>query len=160
LRPLTEFAITKEFVQHPEYFPHFTSCNTAFRIDRSKPENHWCGVCPKCAFVFLLLSAYLPEKTTESIFHKNLFSDSSLIPLYEELCGIRGIKPFECVGTPEESAEAFRRAAAAGRWKDSAVMNAILPQLRKNDQKNSESLFLLSADHAVPDKFMSVLQGI
>jgi hypothetical protein len=41
------------------------------------------------------------------IFKKNLFEDKKLIPIVKELIGEGGCKPFECIGTREESLAAF-----------------------------------------------------
>ena len=82
----------------------------------------WCGKCPKCAFVFALYAAYLPKKALTEIFGKNLFDDAALIPLYKELLGLKGFKPFECVGTPEETKEAFHLAQKRGDLNDTVVM--------------------------------------
>ncbi len=97
LRGLYELQIVKEFVNHPKYFPFFMSCN------RGLQTQEWCGECAKCAFMFAALSAFLPVETVVGIFRKNLFEDESLIPLYEELIGVRATKPFDCVGTLSEN---------------------------------------------------------
>jgi len=56
LQHLWEVQIAHEFCRHPQYLPLFISCNS---ID----ESRWCARCAKCAFVFLLLSAFLtPEQ--------------------------------------------------------------------------------------------------
>ena len=52
---------------------------------------------------FLLLSAFLSKREVMGIFHKNLFADEELVSTFEELLGLARFKPFECVGTPEES---------------------------------------------------------
>ncbi|MEK9177087.1 MAG: hypothetical protein AAB923_02205, partial [Patescibacteria group bacterium] len=97
LRPLYELQVVREFAKHPKYFSHFISCN------KGLATSAWCGVCAKCAFMYLALSAFLPPETVFGIFKKNLFEDASLIPLFEELIGMHKAKPFECVGTFEEN---------------------------------------------------------
>src|SRR5207248_3154222 len=67
----------------------------------------WCGACPKCAFCFALMAAFVPRETVLAAFGRDLFSDEGLAPLYRQLWGIDGFKPFECVGTPEETRAAF-----------------------------------------------------
>lgn len=124
LRPMKEIQIVEEFVKYPQYFPVFTSCNMNFRI-LEKQEYRWCGVCPKCAFVYLLLSAYLPKEELVGIFGKNLYDNASLLPLYRELLGLVGIKPFECVGTPEESKQAFDRAKQNKDYMNDPVITAL-----------------------------------
>ncbi len=134
LRSMTELEIAGQFVKYPQYFPCTTSCNTNWRILKKNsppPQGEglgeramraWCGKCPKCAFVFALYAAYLPKKALTEIFGKNLFDDAALIPLYKELLGLKGFKPFECVGTPEETKEAFHLAQKRGDLNDTVVM--------------------------------------
>src|SRR6202050_500974 len=102
VRPLSELHIAKLFAKYPQYFPVATSCNRNWLLSaRDEHAGHWCGTCPKCAFTFALLAAWLPEPTVTKIFGHNLFEDTGLRPLYRELWGLEGFKPFECVGTPE-----------------------------------------------------------
>ena len=65
----------------------------------------WCGACPKCAFTFLALSAFLPKEKVTSLWNgKNLLLDTSLEPTYKQLLGLDAQdKPFECVGEIQES---------------------------------------------------------
>ncbi len=139
LRPYTELQIVEMFCHYPQYFEHFTSCNKNWKI-RSSPKSSglprealstaksevWCGSCPKCAFAFCLFAAYLPLSTLLKIFRKNLFEDVSLLPLYRELLGLEGFKPFECVGTKEETREAFRLAHVRGELEGTPVMDMFL----------------------------------
>lgn len=124
LRNMTELQVVQEFVKYPKYFKAFSSCNANFKISaRLRPaesglrRGKWCGKCPKCLFVFICLAAYLPKKEVLDIFGKNLFEDESLIPLFEELIGVRNFKPFECVGTPEEVREALEKIKEKGEFK-------------------------------------------
>ena len=135
LRSMTELQIAEQFVQYPQYFTCTTSCNTNWKILGKKgsgsgaamnpspqASGSWCCKCPKCAFVFALYAAFLPEKTLREIFGRNLFQDDWLVPLYRELLGLQGIKPFECVGTTEETKEAFRLAQKKGEMNDTVMM--------------------------------------
>ena len=99
-----EINIAKIFVQYPQYFGIFSSCNNNFKIiESNKTTDHRrCGICPKCAFVYTTLRPFLSDKDTQIVFGQELYDNSALIPLYRELLGIDGIKPFECVGTNEE----------------------------------------------------------
>lgn len=99
------FQITRIFCEDLQRFHTlFLSCN--------EPINgtEWCNKCEKCVFVFLLLSAYLAPDKTESIFGKNLFRQVELLPVFKNLLGITGTKPFECVGTVDEARAALRLA--------------------------------------------------
>ena len=127
LRNLNELEATKEFVKYPKYFKVFSSCNANFKISpstalRTNPQRIWCGKCAKCLFVFISLAAFLPKKDVLGIFGKNLFEDESLLPLFEELIGVRNFKPFECVGTPEEVKEALRKISGKGEFNKTALM--------------------------------------
>lgn len=104
LRGMYEINIAKFFAQYSQYFPLFSSCNNNFKIiERNKTSNHRrCGVCPKCAFVYTTLRPFLSAEDTQKIFSQEIYENIMLIPLYKELLGIDGIKPFECVGTNEE----------------------------------------------------------
>lgn len=102
LRPYYEIRIAEMFAKHKKYHYLFSSCNLNFKVNKERQKVLWCGECPKCAFVFALLSAYLSKKEVIGIFGKNLYSDKSLLPLYKDLIGAGEMKPFECVGTFEE----------------------------------------------------------
>jgi hypothetical protein len=104
LRPLSELHIAQIFSRHPQYLGHATSCNRNWTLAERGPDApRWCGECPKCAFSYLLLSAYLDDAELSATFGRNLFDQPDLIPLYRELWGVEGFKPFECVGTPDET---------------------------------------------------------
>lgn len=109
LRKWYEIRIVQEFAQYPQYFHHFSSCNRNFHLSGSKltGEQLRCWKCPKCAFVYTMMRAFLPREQVVEMFGRDLFADSDLVALFEELLGISGIKPFECVGTNEEMILAF-----------------------------------------------------
>ncbi len=123
LRHLYEIRVVEALAQMPQYFKIFTSCNRNFRIHKDRPATRWCGVCPKCAFMFLQLAAFLPGQTVSHIFGKNLLDDPTLIPLFKDLLGLGTLKPFDCVGTFEESQAAFHRTAQ--QFKNAPVIKAI-----------------------------------
>ncbi len=107
LRPYSEMAIAKIFSSHKKYFPVFSSCNRNFKIKGNVNQKRWCGECAKCAFVFIILAANLSRDEVVRIFDKNLLDDPLLIPLYQDLIGKGSMKPFDCVGTFEESRQAL-----------------------------------------------------
>ncbi len=104
LRGMYEINIAKAFSQYPQYFETFSSCNNNFKIiESNKTTAHRrCCVCPKCAFVYATLRPFLSDEDTQKIFGQELYENNELLNIYKELLGIDGIKPFECVGTPEE----------------------------------------------------------
>ena len=131
LKKMNELEIVKEFSTYPQYFTHFTSCNKNWKIAGESLDGRWCGDCPKCAFVFSLFAAFLSEADLEKIFGKNLYKDEALIPLYKQLLGLEGFKPFECVGTPEETKEAFEKAHQKGELENTAIMKMFLENFSK-----------------------------
>ncbi|MFA6522850.1 MAG: hypothetical protein WCS85_00565 [Candidatus Peribacteraceae bacterium] len=161
LRPLSELAIAQRFTKLPQYFGCTTSCNTNWKIvPKSKSRTLWCGSCPKCAFVFTLLAAFLPKETLLTMFGKNLYEDAKLLPLYRQLLGLEGMKPFECVGTPEETAAAFMLARERKEFAGTPVMKlfeeGVLPGI-KNGKKLIASLLEPAPDHCLPPTFKPLI---
>jgi len=120
LRPLNEIQIVKLFSKYPDYFSSFVSCNDAFKTQsgKKKKTGRWCNKCPKCLFVYACLYPFLNDNQLEEIFGKELFKDKKLIPLMEQLLGEKEFKPFECVGTTEDSLVAFYLSWEKARMKE------------------------------------------
>lgn len=103
LRPLSELKIAQLFANYPDYFAHTTSCNQNWlMLDKNPHQGAWCGHCYKCCFIFALYAAMLPGATVIGMYGKNLFEDEALLHMFRQLWGAEGIKPFDCVGTPDE----------------------------------------------------------
>lgn len=96
LRPWSEYQIARYFSRLKPYHAIFRSCNAGSKQDI------WCGNCPKCLFVYLILSPFLTTDELIAIFGRNLLEEASLLPLLEKLTGLQPEKPFECVGSREE----------------------------------------------------------
>ena len=96
LRPFSEINIVQQFVKHPQYLNTFMSCNKGIET------GVWCGECPKCVFVFLMLYAYAGKQTALQVFGTNLLESPKLTDTFLELAGMKGHKPFECVGEINE----------------------------------------------------------
>ena len=62
----------------------------------------WCNNCPKCMFVYTMLSPFIAEEKLIELFGENLFNKESLKETFIDLTGNGKLKPFECVGTKEE----------------------------------------------------------
>ena len=103
LRWLYEYKIAKIFSKQKEFFKDFSSCNNNFKIQWDIQSKKWCNKCEKCSFVFLILSNFLDIKELENIFWENLFNREDLVVIFKELIWLSNHKPFECVGTYEES---------------------------------------------------------
>lgn len=107
LQHLWEVQIARTFVSRSLAAPEiednnflrvFLSCNEA--IDGDK----WCCKCAKCAFVFLLLSAWCDQDELVAAFGENLFNNQSLFPEFNALLtSDTGMKPMECVGIASEA---------------------------------------------------------
>ncbi len=165
VRPLSELHIAKLFTDYPQYFAQVTSCNKNWKILKDEMARHergpkgrveWCGTCPKCAFVFALLAGFLPKDQLMTMFQKNLFEDESLKPLYRELLGLEGSKPFECVGTPNETVSAFILAQERGEFTDTPIMQMALDEVRLPEDVHGliEQELTPSEDHAIPKAYI------
>ncbi len=109
LRPLSELQITGLLSTHEESLATFLSCNRAQTIKAKKEGEHkWCGACPKCVFTFLSLCPFLSIKELSMIWHPLPLKYISFFQLVGELCGLGEHKPFECVGSYEESRTGFK----------------------------------------------------
>lgn len=98
LRPLAEFQIAKMFVSHRKYLPVFRSCNLGSKVS----PDIWCGDCPKCLFICLILSPFISHSKLTEIFGKDLLNDTAMEEYFVELIGKSEHKPFECVGSIDE----------------------------------------------------------
>lgn len=96
LRPLSEFQIAGYFAGKPAYHDVFRSCNAGSKQDL------WCGHCPKCLFVYLILSPFLSRQRLVEIFGTDMADDPDMREDFEKLVGVREEKPFECVGSRSE----------------------------------------------------------
>ena len=113
LRPYSEVRIAELFskVGFDKYKDVFSSCNRAFV--HTSDHMSWCGVCSKCAFVFMVLTPFIKPEELTGLWHgKNLLQDPDLEITYRNLLGIEGDKPLDCVGEVKESREAMHLASA------------------------------------------------
>lgn len=97
LRPLNDVQIGLLFATMPVYFPSFRSCNAGSK------KNVWCGICPKCAFTYLVLSPFLSYEQLIAVFGRDYFQDETILTHIRALTGLTPVKPFECVGTRDEA---------------------------------------------------------
>lgn len=154
LRPFKEISIARLFAQHCKpYFKVFTSCNKAFKLDMEKRLDRWCGCCDKCRFVFLILAPFMDKETLIKAVGCNPLNDSAQLKGYEELLGLSGHKPFECVGETEECRFAFHQLAALPQWQKDAVIQAFKHKVPR-PQNNP---FLFSNEHLIPKELEYVM---
>lgn len=128
LRPFYEIRIVQMFSKHEKYFPCFSSCNRNFTVNRGRESSLWCGKCPKCIFLFTLLSAFVSKKELIAIFKKNLYDDKSLLLDFKNILGLGTIKPFDCVGTFEEARAALY--LAKNNFENSFIIKQLLPEIQ------------------------------
>jgi len=149
LRPFSELRIAELFAQRgfDTYHDVFSSCNRAFTHDQH--HMFWCGECPKCAFVFLILTPFVERPRLEQLWHgKNLLLDPALEPTYRQLLGIAGDKPLECVGEVKESRAAMR--LAQQQYPELAKYTFDLP---------GDYNFRAWSKHAMPPQLFALLQA-
>lgn len=108
LRPLSELQITGLLSTHEPSLSTFLSCNRAQTMAAKKKGEHgWCGICPKCVFTFLSLVPFLTIKDLFKIWTFPPVKFINFFDVVRELCGFAEHKPFECVGSYQESRTGF-----------------------------------------------------
>ena len=163
LRPFSELAVARQFARSDAYDAHFSSCNRNFHILGERPAERWCGVCPKCHFVFLALAPFMPKPRLLAIFGRNLLDEPEQIPGFDALLEYQDHKPFECVGEGRESRAAMAALANSPSWREDAIVqrfaDEILPQL---DPAELAIAPLLQADpeHAIPAELREPLHAV
>ena len=157
LRALSEYQIGMLFSHYEKYHSVFKSCN----VGSKNKEWNWCGSCPKCLFVFIILSPYLYKDKLVNIFKKDLFRDQELLPILKELLGETGVKPFECVGEVEEVKYAL---ALCLRKYGRDNLPCLLEYFRENYLDKLDSYLDYDLEHRfntynlIPKKFQEILQ--
>lgn len=152
LRPLTEIQIAKIFASSDKYLEIFRSCNAGSK------KGIWCCDCPKCLFVYIILSPFLSQERLTEVFGENLLNKESLEKYFRELVGIDENKPFECVGTRSEVVASLKYIIEKGeklklteKYKDYIV-------------NNGEDLKILLGEwcdeHLVPDNFVKEIRKV
>ena len=153
LRPLSELAVARQFAKTDFYDAHFSSCNRNFHILGERPVNRWCGVCPKCHFVFLALAPFMPKTRLVRIFGRNLLDDMEQAGGYDALLEFQDHKPFECVGEGKESRAAMATLAARPEWKEDALVKrfaSLIQPTLSADELKIEPLLVIDGEHRIP----------
>ncbi len=154
LRPWSEMRITQEFARYSKYHDLFRSCN------RGSKENKWCGACPKCLFVFILLASELGVEETSRIFGSRVLENKDLIPVLEELTGVSPVKPFECVGTVSESVHALD--VILSRYENPSKAPLLLEHFASiRDRINDAPMVYIDPDapNLIPEGFRKLVLG-
>lgn len=149
LRPFSELRIAELFARlgFDKYRSVFSSCNRAYT--HGQHQMFWCGECPKCAFVCLILSPFIERPLLESLWNgKNLLLEPSLEVTYRQLLGIEGDKPLDCVGEVKEARAAMRLA------------QRLYPELQKYQfDLPADYDFRAWSAHAMPDEIFALLKS-
>ena len=153
LRPLSELAVARQFAKVSRYDAHFSSCNRNFHILGERPASRWCGVCPKCHFVFLALAPFMPKLRLVGIVGRNLLDDPAQVPGFDALLEYQDHKPFECVGEGRESRAAMETLAQRPDWREDAVVKRFARQIEPQLEAGElaiEPLLQLDDQHRIP----------
>ena len=142
LRSCGEIEIARWFADLPAYHAGFRSCNRAYRS--GTVSDIWCGQCPKCRFVFLMLAPFLEPGRLAAIFGENLLDDLQQAEGFRDLFAA-GRKPYECVGEQRESLLAFLLLLEHPDWRDASVVAALRPEL-----EHSRRVVVADLDGDVP----------
>ena len=119
LRDRSEVWVADVFSQLTQYHHVFRSCNRAFSQVLDQRLDTWCGECDKCLFINLMLAPYLSRERLRQIFHHEPLRDERRGDQLRVLVGAGvDVKPFECVGDPDESAVALARVVELEEWRD------------------------------------------
>ncbi|MCG8464779.1 MAG: endonuclease domain-containing protein [Xanthomonadales bacterium] len=166
LRPWRELAVCQAFARLERYHEVFSSCNRNFHLTGSKLSGQgaaarWCGVCPKCHFVFLALAPFMAPAALATIFGNDLLADSSHTDAYAALLGLAGKRPFECIGEVAECRAALSALAHDQQWQQHAVVQALWPKLAALQMVHPEpdlaQLLAPHPEHAIPAAFAGPL---
>ena len=148
LRPVNELQIASLFAKFPQHFKGFRSCNVGSKTDE------WCGNCSKCLFTYIILSPFIAHNNLINIFGKDMLNQGKLVHIFNELTGISDVKPFECVGTPNEVN------AALGNYIEQHNKAILIDnfELDNNNQNFKALISEYNSEHLVPNKFEIILK--
>ena len=154
LRAYSEARIAQIFVREMRYDHVFSSCNRNFRL-AGHDGPLWCGECPKCLFVFLIFAPVMGKDRLLGIFGKNLLDRPENEPLYRELTGLAGQKPWECVGEILEAAACLYALTSRPEWQKAAIVSKLRDDLLAQYGAPRltaalEELMVDSPEHCVP----------
>jgi hypothetical protein len=161
LRPWNELRIAREFARHPEYFDAFRSCNAG------SFDNRWCGACPKCLFVYLMLAPFVGGGRLREVFGGDPLAREALRDVFLGLVDAGRDKPFECVGTREEANAAARELVRQYRQRGEELP-VLLAEYARREGDDAGEVFgpgfaalveRLDAVHAVPDSYLALLEA-
>jgi hypothetical protein len=181
LRPYSEAKIARLFARQTRFDHVFSSCNENFKlaggsmrlsgidrhpesaagaVDARQLARHdgplWCGRCPKCHFVFLIMAPVMTRERLVGIFGQDLLAQPAHERSFRELTGLAGQKPWECVGEIEEAAACLFSLTAKPEWRDEPIVRTLGPDLlaqygRERLEAALAGLMADAAEHLVPE---------
>lgn len=154
LRPFNELQIAKMFASLPQFLPVFRSCNAGSK------KNIWCAACPKCLFVYCILSPFLSKKDLDAVFGKCMLDEIALLEDFKGLCGFSDVKPFECVGTVTEVRTALALTLAKAK-RVNEPLPALLKYFDEHAPGEKPDLTLFTSwneQNLVPDNYQSCVK--
>lgn len=157
LRPYSEHRIAREFAKLRRYHDVFVSCGSAFKAN-ARRRAQWCGRCDKCRFVALVLSPFLDIDYVEAVVGNSAASDSDVAG-WADLLGMGQARPYDCIGTEEESRLSMVSARAS--WQRNPAFNSLASQLRdwQLTPKEAEEVMDAGEIHFCPPGLEAVLDA-
>jgi len=153
LRRDRELAVAREFASLEAFHDCFSSCNRNFHLDGPRTRR-WCGSCPKCLFVYLILAPFLAPSRMLAIFGADLLADQAKASGFVELLALDGIKPFECVGEADEARAAVLALAGTAPWSDYPVVRELASRLGQRSVPSLEVLCCPGGSHRIPPEWV------
>ncbi|MCX7555638.1 UDP-N-acetyl-alpha-D-muramoyl-L-alanyl-L-glutamate epimerase [Xanthomonadaceae bacterium JHOS43] len=160
LRPLSELAVARQFAKIDRYDAVFSSCNRNFHLTGPRPDSRWCGICPKCQFVFLALAPFMPKPRLTAIFGRNLLDEPAQAEGFDALIEYGAHKPFECVGEGREARAAFFELSGRPDWREDALVRRFVRDIAPHIEATPlPPLLDPMGEHGIPDSlWMRILE--
>ncbi len=153
LRPWSELAVARHFARLKPFHPVFSSCNRNFHLEGTRLGNaRWCQDCPKCRSTTLALAPFLSPGEISGFMGADLLNDPAQEQGFRALCGLGEEKPFECVGTIEESRAALVHIAQQDEWCDAALVTLLAPELVDENVRPLQHFMTPSDAHCIPEE--------
>ena len=157
LRPFTEIGIISLLKKYEDIIPYVSSCNI------KNKEGLWCGGCGKCFFSFLMFSAVWDISFAEKVVGVNMFTVLENLGMLYELTGLAPTKPFECVGTSEESLSAI--SYILNKEPNARNLPVLKIFLEKNedkliDPKKFNQIACEFQENLLPEEFLNIIKKV
>jgi hypothetical protein len=147
LRPFSELWIAAFVAREAQSSRRYmASCNRNFVFagPAALPADvRWCGKCSKCVYTATIMAPHLTPVEMQQIFECEVLDSKENLPVAEELCGLSGAKPWECVGDMDDTFAAMHYLSHDPTWSSHALPSLLRGKLdSKQDYRTSESRFI------------------